>query len=301
MEARLFLGLVGIATAVNCVSVILLISSKSAQERYVESTHMQLEPDPAKLVAPTILSAGFIALALSINYASSILAFIGLGLVFWGGLLFYIRPERYVKGTLLDKMSVPPLVSLNEIITELGYKSKGVYLPPKYFADFESVKVYFSTEDNSKLPTPKEIQKNENRTFLRNQGGMLITAPGYELAKLFEKTLGTDFTRTNLQYLEKSIPRLLVDLEIVQKAEIHSTGNNINVRIEGSMTRSVCEEIRKLSNVCGSLGCPLCSSIALALTKAAGKPLIIDKDVTSEDGRTIEITYHLLDEPQEKT
>jgi len=267
----------------------------------LESTHMQLKPNPAKLIAPAILSAGSIALALSINYTSSILAFIGLGLIFWGGLLLYIRPERYVKETLLNKISLPPLVSLNEIIIELGYKSKGVHLPPKYFANFESVKVYFGTEDNAKLPTPKEIQEEENRAFLKNHRGMLITAPGSDLVKLFEKTLGTDFTRTNLQYLEENIPRLLVDLEIVQNAEMHSTNNDVNIKVEGSVTKSVCEEIRKLSNVCGSLGCPLCSSIALALAKATGKPVIIDRDVTSEDGRIIEITYRLLDEPQEKT
>jgi hypothetical protein len=53
-------------------------------------------------------------------------------------------------------------------------------------------------------------------------------------------------------------------------------------------------EIRKLSNICGSLGCPLCSSIASAIAKATGKPIVIEKDLASEDGQ-IEITYRLLE------
>ena len=285
-DASLFLGLAWIATAVNCVSLVLL------------AMHLA---NPVKLIGPAIFSAGSIVLALAISNASSILAFAGLALVIWAGLLFYIRPEKYVKGTLLDKMSLPPLESLNEIIIELGYKRKGVYLPPKYFSDFESGKVYLSTEDNPRLPTPEEIQKDEHGTSPKNLGGMLITAPGYELAKLFEKTLDKDFAKTNLKYIEDNIPRLLVELEIAQKAEMHSAYNVVNIRIEGAVTKDICEEIRKLSSVCGSLGCPLCSSIALALTKATGKPLIIDKDVTDEDGRIIEITYHLLNEPQERT
>jgi len=229
-NAVLLLGLTSIAIAVNCVSLVLLVSGRATQDRTVRSFPVH-SANPVKLIAPTIFSAGSIALALAIIYvfyspspnalpdrASSILVFVGLGLVFWGGLLFYLRPEKYVKGILLDKMSLPPLESLNEIMVELGYKSKGVYLPPRYFSNSESAKVYLSTEDNPRLPTPEEIQKDEDRTLPKNLGGMLITAPGYELAKLFEKTLDKDFAKTNLKYIEDNIPRILVELEIAQKA-----------------------------------------------------------------------------------
>lgn len=299
--ARLFLGLVGIATTTNCISVVLLISGKTMKEKFIASKHIRQGLTPSKLIPPALLSVGIIALALSITYTSSILAFVGLGLVFWGGLLYYIRPEKYVKETLLDKMSLPSLVNLDEIMTHLGYKSKGIHLPPKYFTDFESAKVYFSAEDNTKLPSPEKMQKEESRVFLKNPDGILITSPGIELTKLFEKTLGTDFTKVNLQYLEQNLPKLLVDLEIAQNVEMHSTDNSVSIRMEGSVTQSICKEIRKLSNICGSLGCPLCSSIALALAKATGKPIIIERDLASEDGKIIEIIYHLLDETQEKT
>jgi len=293
--ARSFLGLIGIATATNCISVFLLLNGRTMQERNIVSTHIYRKLNLPKLIPPALLSVGGIALALSITYTSSIFAFVGLGLVFWGGLLYYIRPERYVKETLLGRMSSPSLVSLDAIMTGLGYKSKGIYLPPKYFTNFESAKVYFSAEDNTELPRPEEIQKKENQTFLKNPDGMLITSPGSELTKLFEKTLGTNFTKVNLQYLEQNIPKLLIDLEIAQNVEMTSTDNSVSIRIEGSATRSICMEIRKLSNICCSLGCPLCSSIASALAKATGKPIIIEKDLASEDGQIIEIRYRLLE------
>ena len=46
-----------------------------------------------------------IALTASAFYASSILAFIGLGLTFWGALLLYITPTKYVKLELLNAVA----------------------------------------------------------------------------------------------------------------------------------------------------------------------------------------------------
>jgi hypothetical protein len=292
--ARLFLGAIAIATTTSCISVFLLLDGGTMQERYFVSTRIDLNPNSTHLILLALLSGGTIALAFSIIYTSSVLVFIGLGLVFWGGLLYYIRPERYVKETLMNRMSLPSLVSLDQIMTGLGYKSKGIHLPPKNSSSFESTKVYFSAQDNTRLPTPEEIRKDENVIFLKNPDGLLITSPGFELTKLFEQTLGTNFTKVNLQYLEQNIPKLLIDLEIAQNVEMHSTDNSVSIRIEGSITNSICMEIRKLSNICGSLGCPLCSSIASAIAKATGKPIVIEKDLASEDGQ-IEITYRLLE------
>ena len=70
---------------------------------------------------------GSLTILASILYASSILAFIGLGLVFWGILLLYIQPEEYAKKILLDATLIPTLSSLNKLINELDYKGKAVY------------------------------------------------------------------------------------------------------------------------------------------------------------------------------
>jgi len=156
----------------------------------------------------TILGFGAAAIIASIFYASQILAFIGLGLTFWGVILIYIQTEEYIKEKLLDATALPPLETLNQILKELDYKGKAVYLPPKYLTTPEENKAYIPKQEEEKLPTPEQTQKQETKIFLENPNGILLTPPGAELAKLFEKTLETSFTRVDLQYLQQNMPKL---------------------------------------------------------------------------------------------
>lgn len=301
--AKSMLGLLGLAIATSSASMaLLLIGARAHEIQHFLSARSLLKIDSVKLVSFLLFSVGVVALAFSINYTSSILAFIGLGLVFWGAILLYVRPEKYVKETLLDKTTLPSLASLNQLITELGYKGKGIYLPPKYLKNFDSSKVYISAREDTKLPSPEYIQKVEDKIILKNPEGLLITPQGAELARLFEATIGTNFTKVDLQYIEQNLPKLLIeDLEIARNVEIETKNSQVHVKIENSIYKNMCKEARKLSNVNGSLGCPLCSAIACALAKATGKPVIIEKDQTSENGQTIDIEYRLLEEPKEET
>jgi len=278
---------------------------------------------PANIVALILLALGLTALTLSISYTSNILAFIGLGLTFWGATLLYISPEKHVKKILLDTTITPSLSNLDQILTELGYQGKGIYLPPKYLKDFETSKIYIPKHKNTKLPTPETIQQQEDKTFLRNPEATLITPPGASLSKLFEKTLGTSFTQVDLNSLQQKLPKLLIeDLEIAENIEIKTPellqGEIQNqhkkekpkaisqtqiesiayAKITNPIYKDICKETRKLSKISNSIGCPLCSSIAIALTRATGKPITIEKTEISEDGKTIETYYRIIEEPQ---
>jgi len=300
--ARVILGLLGLVIVTNITSIALILAAERTREiRLFLSAHSPLRISSTKLIFFVLFFAGVIALSFSINFTSSILAFIGLGLIFWGALLLYIHPGKYIKQTLLDKTALPSLASLDQMITELGYTGKGVYLPPKYLKNFESNKIYISPQKGSKLPSPEQIQKEEDKTILTNLEGILITPPGAELTKLFEDTLGTNFTRVDLQFVEQNIPRLLIeDLEIAQNAHIETKNNIVHIKIENSIYKNICNEARKLKNIHASIGCPFCSAIACALAKATGKPVTIESDETSEDNQTIDIEYRLLEETEEK-
>jgi len=277
---------------------------------------------PTKLVSWFLLALGLIALAFSIIYTSSILAFIGLGLTFWGALTLYITTEKYVKEILLNSTLLPTLANMDKILTELGYQGKAVYLPPKYLKDPETSKVYIPKNKNARLPTPEEIQQQEDKIFLKNPEAALIIPPGFSLSKLFEKTLGTSFTKVDLEYIQQNLSKLFIeDLEIAENIEIQtkpskaakeltdsvsliqSKNDTIHVKIANSIYKDICKEARSLKHICGSIGCPLCSAIACALTKATGKPIVMETLQTSEDGKIIEATYRVLEttEPQEQT
>jgi uncharacterized membrane protein YgaE (UPF0421/DUF939 family) len=85
-----------------------------------------------------MLAVGASALIFSVVYASTILAFIGLGLAFWGAILLYIRDQEYTRKVLLDASVLPSLTTINQLVQKLNYKDNAVYLPPKYLKDPES-------------------------------------------------------------------------------------------------------------------------------------------------------------------
>lgn len=285
-NARLMLGLTGFSTVINLFSLTLIFLGTRGQVRI----------DLTKLTYSTLIATGAIALILSTIYNSSILAFIGLGLTFWGIILAYIRTEEYVKENLLEATTLPSLETLNQILKELDYKGKAVYLPPKYLTTPEENKAYIPKQEEEKLPTPEQTQKQETKIFLENPNGILLTPPGAELAKLFEKTLETSFTRVDLQYLQQNMPKLFIeDLEIAQNFDMTIENNKIHIKIQNSAYKNLNKEAENLSNLYTSLGSPISSAIACALAKASGKPIIIERQHTSEDGKTIEIEYQILE------
>jgi hypothetical protein len=238
----------------------------------------------------TLLGMGAATLVTSIVYVSSILAFIGLSLTFWGALLLYAKTQEYTS-ELLDASMLSSLYTFNQLIQELNYKGKLVYLPPKYFENPETVKIYISKQKKTDLPKPEETQKQKNNLFVKNHQGILLTPPGAELTKLFESTLETNFTKVNLKYLQQNLPKLFVeDLEIAENLEFQTKEDTIHLKI----TNLIYKDSTNLSHGFNKIGCPVCSAIACAITKATGNPVMIEKTEVSEDGTTTELIFRLL-------
>jgi hypothetical protein len=248
----------------------------------------------AVIASGILLGLGIAALLASIIYESSILAFIGLGLSFWGALLLYIQDQDYVPKLVLDASVLPSLSTVDQMIHELGFRGDAIYLPPKYFEDPETTRIYVARREDSILPTPEEIEKYENRLIIENPQGMLLTPPGSELTKLLEKTMETSFTKVDLKYLQKNMPKLFIeDLEIAENLELQAENDTIRVTVTNSIFNEISNETSK-NHVSSKIGSPLCSAIACALTKATGEPIMIEKIQRSDDGRTIEATYRIV-------
>ena len=258
---------------------------------------------------------GTVSLTASIGYNSSTLAFIGLGLVFWGAILLYIKPEEYTKKTLLEAVSSPSLITLNQMIQELGYKGDETYLPPKYFTDPETTKIYIPKQKSAILPAPEQIQIYEKQPVAITTQGMLLTPPGIQLSKLLEKSLGTTFIKTDLKSLQEKLPKLFIeDLEIAENLEMEAENNPTegkandpasatqtkNIAIRAKITKPIIGTMSKgsegSSQVSISIVSPICSAIAIALTKASGKPVRITDTKNSEDGKTLEATFEVIED-----
>jgi len=254
-----------------------------------------------KVTSLVMLCLGAIALIVSIVHGSSALALIGLGLTFWSVILIYVRNEEYVRKIVLDAILLSQTETLNQICKELDFRGTQVYLPPKYFKDPETTKIFVPKEANAQLPTPEQIQEQENQLFVcwvqklgdrtKTLPGILATPSGAELAKLFAKTLETSFTKTDLKYLERKLPGLLVeDLEIAQGFEMKTENNKAQIKT----TKTVFDVPYKASTTpTGDQAsrCVLCSAVACALAKATGKPVTIEQVQYSAETKTLEATF----------
>jgi hypothetical protein len=263
----------------------------------------------AEAASWAMLGLGVSALIVSLVYFSTILALIGLGLAFWGAILLYIRDEQYTQKVLLDASVLQSLKTINQIIQELNYKGNAVYLPPKYFQDPEATKIYIPKQENASLPKPEQTRKYEKLLLVGNSKGILgitLAPPGAELTKLFEKTLKTSFIIVDLEHLQRDLPKLFIeDLEIAEDLKIQIAKSSasfsqtkidaIHVRITNSIYKDICKEARKLSPICGQIGCPICSAIACAIAKASGRPITIEKTQDSADGRITEVHYRIIE------
>lgn len=241
----------------------------------------------------TMIALGAVSLAFSAYSSSSVLAFIGLCLTFWGILLLYIAPKKHVPLEMFTIAASSTLRNVEKLLADMNPCEKGIYLPPKYMHDLESSIVFVSCNEQASLPKTRQADKEE--MHIKNPRGMFLTPPGHELSRFFEKQLGTSFLALDLDFLQEKLPDLLVDnLEIAEGAEINVDDSIVKVQLKNHIFHTLCEETRKLPNTHKALGCLLSSAIACALAKATRKPVTIEEE--TQDGETTRIQYRMLEE-----
>lgn len=226
-----------------------------------------------------VLFCGIAVIVFSLTFASTILAFIGLTLTFWGILFLLILPGKYVTSEVLDSMALSSLSALNKIIADSNCHGKAVYLPPypkdvyvpQHIRELKHGSVFISKKND-------EVGSVIEQAFVKNPKGLRLIPPGLSLANLFEKELGVELFNTNLDFLIDTLPDVLVeDLELANDFKINSDKDLVHVEVSGLKCEDLCKEVSKLTNICPNLGCPLSSSIACILTKVTNKPVVIEK------------------------
>lgn len=165
-------------------------------------------------------------------------------------------------------------------------------MPPRHLKGLKEGVLFIPVEKKLIIPTIEDAP--QGKVFI-NPYGMCLIPLGQGLVHLFEKELRTDLFKADLDYLQNNLPKLLIeDLELVKDFEMSVNGNVVHVRMTGSVYSNLCSEVRKLTNICPRVGCPLCSAIAYALAKATGKAVTIEKNEFHEN-EIIEMWYRLLE------
>jgi hypothetical protein len=212
-----------------------------------------------------LLASGVIALTYSLIATSTILAFIGLGLTFWGALLLYVTNERYVPQDLLSLTTISSLLSLNQMLNELNYRGSATYLPPQYFTTADT-KVRFIKGDLQQL---------------------IQTLPKL----LIEDLEITENLEITLEPSEVTNRRI--------NSELLNPTRTIMIHVK--MTNSIYEDISKevvnpsMGYPLYRIGCPIFSALACTLAKTTGKPITIERMNPSDDGKAFEATFRILE------
>ncbi len=254
---------------------------------------------PARLFDSILIAIGTAVLSLSIIYSDSMIALIGLGLLFWGVTFTYVTTSEYVKKVLLDTTLGAQQATLNRIVQRLDYRGETIYLPPQFFNTSDTYKAYIPKNKMEIIPTAKMLPKQKPDLIIDridDPQAVLITPPGVELTKLFEKILEKDFITTSLQDLQRYLPELLIEeLEATSYFDMQIENDFVRVTLDDSYFRAPNAET-ELSSLYFFFNSPLICAIACVLAKATGLPLIIVKLKTETKGKVVTVDYRMLRE-----
>ncbi len=255
---------------------------------------------PSNKIGITLLVAGALLLVASVVTSSTILAFMGLGLTFWGALFLFVRSTKFVRSALLYSTVISSYTTLDRIIDDLNCKGNSVYIPPypkdtylpEHLSGLKEMIVFISANDSTTMPTIEEIAKKQ--FLVKNPKGICVIPPGSGLVSLFEKELRTDFTKIDQESFYESLPTVIVNnLELASNFEIKAEKEAIYVKITDSIYNNLYSN--QNLKIIHSIGCPLTSAVTCALAITTRKPVTITKSKFSPDLSTIEIWYRLIE------
>ncbi|MDH5483405.1 MAG: hypothetical protein OEY22_11115, partial [Candidatus Bathyarchaeota archaeon] len=239
---------------------------------------------PSVIISVVFMVPGVLSLVSSVFYNSQVLAFIGLGLTFWGALFLFVRPIKYVASSLLDSTAISSYSTIDRIIQDLKYKGKSFYIPPypeevylpEYLKGLKEMIVFISADSDASTPSIEEMAKS--RFLLENPKGISVAPPGLGLLTQLEKELRRDITKLELTELCESLPQLILEnLQLAKEIEMKPEKNQVYLRIFDSVYKNLYSREENLKSV-HFLGCPLVSAIACAIAKTTAKIVTIHRD-----------------------
>jgi hypothetical protein len=241
---------------------------------------------------------GIMALLLSAYANSSIIALIGLGLVFWGVLFTLIIPRRANENTLLSSAAIAIYLTVDRIIEDFKYSGKAYYIPPysqeehlpENLKGLNDVAVLISPKNNASMVP---IQMLASRQFMiSKEQGVLITPPGIGLLIEIERMLAPT-EKMQISDLLASIPKIIENFELARSISLCMEADRVNLTLQDSIYENLFMQERNLTSIY-LLGCPITSAIACLIGKNTGKTVTIENTKISSEGLTINIEYRLV-------
>jgi hypothetical protein len=255
-----------------------------------------------RIIGAILLEFGIASIAFSIYDSSQTIAFIGLGLTFWGALFLLVSPRRFVRSDFLVSAVSPEYSNFDRIISYLGKAEIAYYIPsyigtnaiPEHLRGLKDPVVFVSVNkiDLQNLP----IEDISLGKFLASDSlGALLTPPGLDLWNRLNEKMKLNLRAGDLGEVCKSLPRIILeDFALAKDLTITVDAQNVHSSIVDSVYKDIYAPETGAKSV-RFLGCPITSTIACLLAQVSGKTVTITETKTSPDGQTTETTYRILE------
>ena len=244
----------------------------------------KMKKKPSGNIGYILLTFGILLIALAIVNSHSVAASIGIAITFWGAIILYIRPIRFIKKDILDSVVTEPYETYYKLFKEMGYKGIPQYVSPSTLWGLRNVVLYIPMSDQTSLPTDEQL--STEGTIPNNPQAIKLTPPGLGLSKLIEKELITDFTTVSIEYLQNNLEIALVEgLEIVETFQMEIFPQHVQVEMKSTIFDQAIMDQNKEDKT--YIGDPLNSAIACVLARSTRKPIIITKIHTKPKEKTI--------------
>jgi len=252
----------------------------------------KLKRKPEGRIGYLLLTIGIILLALATYYSHNVSAFIGIALTFWGALLLYIRPTRFIRKEILDTTITEPLDSYHKLIEELGYTGTPQHISPSTLWGLRNTVIYIPKSNQTQTPTDEQL--SNEKVLINNSHAIKLTPPGQGLSRLIENELKTNFSTVDLEYLQYNLEKALVEgLEIAEAFQMEPTESTVQVEIKGTIFHKTIQQLNENEKK-QHIGDPLNSAIACILARSTRRPVIIENIQIEPREKTIKTDFKLL-------
>ncbi len=243
-------------------------------------------------IAGVFLGAGVLSLVFSVILDMAVVAFIGLGLTFWGAILALTRNGKYVESTILDASAHSTYTTIDRILNDKKGDNHAYYIPayandasmPEYLKNLKDPSVYVSESFDGK-PSIDELAQGK---FSVKSGGFFLTSPGSGILKQVEAQLNVDLSQIKPIELCEVLPRSLTEnLNLANNAQMTLTPDGASFKATGILYESLYKAEGKPESV-SVLGCPVVAAAASALAKSSGKTVTL-KELTIFPHNTVSV------------
>jgi len=244
---------------------------------------MRLKKIPEGRISTILLLLGIIIATLSIDYNNTTYAYIGTTLIFYGGILSYSRPNKFIRKDLLTSSLYGDEIGYMEIMYKLGYVGTPYLFSPKTMWGLNNVLMIVPEKENTKV---NNDLIEEKKTLSMNQDFLQLTPIGHGLLHLYEKELKINFASVELNTLENTLEKIFVNgLQICKEVKI-SIENDIIIEVQKTIFDETYALEKDHNNIL--FVDPFTSSIGCILSKITGEQIYLKEvEIVSKNSRKI--------------